>query len=346
MRRLAPWASAVMALLATGCGATTTTTPPAPTSVATLAPPPPSPAAPVPASPVAVAPPLPNGTLPTLGGVAPEAGLAVGASGVDDWLPAAARVGDAAPISAPWIAKLEGEGATRWSLSPSLEVQGIVLDGTVELLDATDAAAPPRALVRWTAFRAPGGAVTLRAARGAPARVVLVMATRDGSPVGKLLRDPESGPAPRRIPVGKKARPMPLEIADLHDRAALRWGGGKLEARIAWDGKAQAAALDAIIFAATAAVGEHAHPGAWECLMPLRAAGEVIVAGVPQAVVPGVATCIPPDVTHAWKPAGTEPLVAIQIYAPAGAEQRFRELAAKDLAAAPPAPAAPAKEPP
>ena len=158
--------------------------------------------------------------------------------------------------------------------------------------------------------------------------MVLFAATRDGSPIGALLRDPESGPAPRRLPSASTARPMPLEIADLHDRAALRWAGGRLQAHIAWDGKEQAAALDLLVFAPDAAVGEHAHPGAWECLLPLRVAGDVVIEGTPQAVRPGEATCIPPDVKHAWRPAGSEPLIAIQVYAPAGAEQRFRDLAA------------------
>jgi hypothetical protein len=76
----------------------------------------------------------------------------------------------------------------------------------------------------------------------------------------------------------------------------------------------------------------------------------MIVDGKPQKVSPGVAACIAPDVKHAWKPAGTEPLLAIQFYAPAGAEQRFKTLAEKDAAAptlgaasaAPPASASPA----
>lgn len=293
---------------------------------------------------------LPDGSLPTLAGAAPDAGLAVAAGGVVDWLPAVGRVRDDARTSAPWIASFTGEASARWSLAPALEVQGIVIDGTVELVDEAEAAVassgspasrpPPRTLGRWSAFRAPGGAVTLRAQGGAAARVVLFAATRDGSPVGAILRDPEAGPAPRKLPAGKgKGRPMPLEVVDLHDRAALRWGAGKLEARIAWDGKEPAAALDVIVFAPDAAVGEHAHPGAWECLLPLRVAGEVIVDGKPQRVIAGVPTCIPPDVKHAWKPAGTEPLIAIQVYAPAGAEQRFRDLAAK----AGPAPVAPAR---
>lgn len=295
---------------------------------------PPSPAASVPAPPAsapsAAAPgALPDGTLPSLAGVLPGAGIAVPAGGVVDWVPPMARLRADSRTTAPWMARLEGEAVARWSAAPALEVQGVVLDGSVSLLDATVEPPTPRTLGRWSVFRAPGGALSVRSADGAPARVVLFAATRDGSPVGALLRDPEAGPAPRRLPSASKPRPMPLEIADLHDRAALRWAGGRLEARIAWDGKEQAAALDLLVFAPDAAVGEHTHPGAWECLLPLRVAGDVVIEGTPQAVRPGEATCIPPDVKHAWRPAGTEPLIAIQVYAPAGAEQRFRDLAAK-----------------
>ena len=307
-----------------------------------------APAASAPVPPVAVSPPaatmapaprasaapaapgiVPDGTLPSLAGVLPGAGITVPAGGVVDWVPPIARLRADARTTAPWLARLEGEAVARWSAAPALEVQGLVLDGSVSLLDPTVEPPTPRTLGRWSVFRAPGGALSLRSADGAPARVVLLAATRDGCPFGALLRDPEAGPVPRRLPSASKTRPMPLEIADLHDRAALRWAGGRLEARIAWDGKEQAAALDLLVFAPDAAVGEHAHPGAWECLLPLRVAGDVVIEGAPQAVRPGEATCIPPDVKHAWRPAGTEPLIAIQVYAPAGAEQRFRDLAPK-----------------
>lgn len=334
--------SVVVALAAlsvvAGCGGATSpvVAPPqggdAPTSSVAVPPPPVASAPPGPAAPgprPAVPGATPEGSLPALSGILPGAGVVVPAGGVVDWLPPVARLRPDARTSAPWIARLEGDAIARWSAAPALEVQGLVLDGSVALLDAAVEPPTPRSLGRWSAFRAPGAALSLRSADGKPARVVLFAATRDGSPVGALLRDPESGPPPRRLPAAPKARPMPLEIADLQDRAALRWGGGRLQARIAWDGKEQAAALDLLVFAPEAAVGEHTHPGAWECLLPLRVAGDVIVDGTPQPVRPGEATCIPPDVKHAWKPAGTEPLWAIQVYAPAGAEQRFRDLAVK-----------------
>lgn len=324
------WAAALVVVVAmgavVGCGGTSSPADAARTMVTTPASMPSVAAVAEAASPGA----LPDGTLPSLAGVLPGVGVAVPPGGVLDWVPPAARLRDDARTTAPWIARLEGDAMARWSPAPALEVQGVVLDGAIALTDraATNGAAATRVLRRWGAFRAPGAAIAIAAAEGAPARIVLFAATRDGSPVGRILRDPESGPAPRRLP-GAAARPMPLEVADLHDRAALRWAGGRLEARIAWDGKDQAAALDVILFAPDAAVGEHTHPGAWECLLPLRAAGDVILDGAARAVRPGVTTCFPPDVAHAWKPAGTEPLIAIQVYAPAGAEQRFRDLAAR-----------------
>jgi mannose-6-phosphate isomerase-like protein (cupin superfamily) len=41
----------------------------------------------------------------------------------------------------------------------------------------------------------------------------------------------------------------------------------------------------------------------------------------------GMVVAIPKGALHAWEPAGSKPLIALQIYVPPGPEQRFKKLA-------------------
>jgi hypothetical protein len=115
----------------------------------------------------------------------------------------------------------------------------------------------------------------------------------------------------------------------------LSWNGGALRARILFDGPShQRASLTVLVAGARTPVPEHIHPDSYELLTPLLADGMVRVLGAHdgqlghQSVVrPGDPQVIPAAVRHAWVPAGTVPLVAVQSYAPAGPEQRFRALA-------------------
>jgi mannose-6-phosphate isomerase-like protein (cupin superfamily) len=83
-----------------------------------------------------------------------------------------------------------------------------------------------------------------------------------------------------------------------------------------------------MILSKDAPVAEHVHDKEVECLAILRGDGDLILAGEPHPLGPGKVTCIPAGAKHAWKPKGTAPLVAIQLYSPAGPEQRFKKLAA------------------
>jgi mannose-6-phosphate isomerase-like protein (cupin superfamily) len=84
-------------------------------------------------------------------------------------------------------------------------------------------------------------------------------------------------------------------------------------------------------------VAEHDHDAQWEVLLAIRAKGtlEVRAPGKPgeadavQSLEVGAGTIVtmPAGVRHAWKPDGTEPLLALQLYVPPGPEQRFKKLA-------------------
>ena len=267
--------------------------------------------------------------------------------------PADASLGGEAYVSKPWLSSL-AKGASTGYPAAEVEIQGVVIDGSIQLRDDTKGGAEPQKLDAWTAFRAPGAAITMASFGESAARIVLFVTSPDKKPLAKILPDalahPPGAPPPgRRPPPSAAPRKAPIEVVDLQARQPYRWNKGALEARVAWTTTGVPAALDALVFAPDAAVAEHTHDGAWECLFPLRAAGDVVIDGTAQKVSPGVATCIAPGTKHAWKPAGTEPLWAIQFYAPAGAEQRFKTLSEQESsgkpASSPAKTAAPAPSP-
>jgi hypothetical protein len=83
----------------------------------------------------------------------------------------------------------------------------------------------------------------------------------------------------------------------------------------------------------TAAVPEHAHAGTWELLCAVDASGTFTLSGTPSHL--GAHTCVtvPPDTKHSWQPDEGSTLTALQMYWPTGPEQRFKKLAADELAA-------------
>ncbi len=200
------------------------------------------------------------------------------------------------------------------------DLLGVTLVGELSL---ERAAAPQVAPVRagaWTAFLAPDGDAVLRCVGDSPAAAVLVTARGDGPVTG---------------------RGADVETVDLVTTQDLSWAHGAVHARIAFEGpRSPRASLGVLLASDDAPVAEHAHDGAWEVLAALSAAGRL---HVPAQSVPGVRTpleardrtvtagsivYVPAGVRHGWVPDGTRPLIAVQVYAPAGPEQRFRGLAA------------------
>ncbi len=95
-------------------------------------------------------------------------------------------------------------------------------------------------------------------------------------------------------------------------------------------------ALTKLVLEAGAKVGEHTHDsGEW--LYVLSGAGEFTVSGEKLSAKEGDAIFIPKGAKHsAGVAAGAKaPLVAVQVYAPAGAEQRFTKGPKVDTAPAP-----------
>lgn len=159
----------------------------------------------------------------------------------------------------------------------------------------------------------------------------------DGTAVMAVMQ-PASCDASTLAPIAKKVVRAAKEPLSVYPNGAL-----KVWLDVEGGGLASIGRLEG-----TAAVPEHVHETSWETLCAVEAKGTLMLAGSPQAIGPKTCTSVPPNTKHAWNPDAGSKLVAVQLYAPPGPEQRFKTMAAdaKDagapLAAKPDAgPAAP-----
>jgi mannose-6-phosphate isomerase-like protein (cupin superfamily) len=214
-----------------------------------------------------------------------------------------------------------------------VELLGVVLDGT---LDLTPMESAPNAVPvgpRWSAFRAPGGGVTLNGAARKPVRVALVVvATEPGTGLGAHLDQRDKPGAPPSW--NWKTRPGKIDTFSFLDKPDLAWGGGAYHARLGLDGADKpAAALELLRMSPSAGVAEHAHDRAWEILAMLEGEGALVrKAPGGDERIPGRAGSlfsVPPTQNHAWTPSGKTPFLAIQVYTPPGPEQRYKKLSGK-----------------
>jgi quercetin dioxygenase-like cupin family protein len=81
-------------------------------------------------------------------------------------------------------------------------------------------------------------------------------------------------------------------------------------------------AASVLRLAANATVPEHVHAGETELLYVLEGSGTMTIAGVSLPVTPTSAIQIPPNTKHAFT--ATTNVRAVQVYTPAGPEQRFK----------------------
>src|SRR6202035_3272125 len=92
------------------------------------------------------------------------------------------------------------------------------------------------------------------------------------------------------------------------------------------------ASLGALMASKSAPVRQNVHEHEWEILAILSGDGTLVrTVGGREDLTPiaaGTFASIAPGVPHAYRPAGTAPLVAVQLFLPPGPEQRFKKLAA------------------
>jgi len=113
--------------------------------------------------------------------------------------------------------------------------------------------------------------------------------------------------------------------------ADLSFLGGSMHAHLDLDDRGTAPTLYMGRLSGTAGVPEHDHAASWE-VRAVEASGTFTVAGQERRLAPRTCVSIPPATKHSWRPDPGANLVAVQMYSPAGPEQRFKKLAADDAA--------------
>jgi quercetin dioxygenase-like cupin family protein len=141
----------------------------------------------------------------------------------------------------------------------------------------------------------------------------------------EVIRDPRKAtkppPANGKLVARKADEADPLSIL-----------GGKGTARIVLDEAitgSNAMAVDLVEFAPGAEIPRHEHAGNTEILYVVSGGGNLVVGSEKHAFGAEHVLHLPPSQPHGAKIAGGEKTIAIQFYAPAGPEQRFREGSAK-----------------
>jgi mannose-6-phosphate isomerase-like protein (cupin superfamily) len=196
----------------------------------------------------------------------------------------------------------------------------VLFDGEVSI-KAPDIEGRQKRLWRWNAARVPGLGAMVECKE--PTRAIFVLVTN--TPGATLA---QAGTPGQKTDWSKRA--APVTSVELDKQPDLAWGGGAYHARLGFeDGSAS---LGTLMASKSAPVRQNVHDHEWEILAVLSGDGTLVrmPAGkeddVPVAA--GTFASIPPGVPHAYRPAGTSPLLAVQLFLPPGPEQRFKKLAA------------------
>ena len=201
-----------------------------------------------------------------------------------------------------------------------LDLYIALFDGEVSI-KAGDIAGKQKRLWRWNAARVPGLGAMVECKE--PTRAIFVLVTN--TPGATLA---QAGAPGQKVDWSKRA--SPVTSVELDKQPDLAWGGGAYHARIGFeDGSAS---LGVLMASKNAPVRQNVHDHEWEILAILSGDGSLVrtVDGKEDAtaIAPGTFASIAPGTPHAYRPAGTSPLVAVQLFLPPGPEQRFKKLAA------------------
>lgn len=146
-----------------------------------------------------------------------------------------------------------------------------------------------------------------------------------GGPEQRFLGGPKTG----TTPVGKLRHwrgPRPIVLPNKRLKS-YKLGGGKAgSVTLRLDGvKKKRASFQVMLLKPKAAVPKHKHATSSEIIYMTSGAGVVTIAGSEYPVKAGAAIQIPAGVEHAFRVTSAEPVVAMQLYVPAGPEQRFKK---------------------
>jgi len=204
---------------------------------------------------------------------------------------------------------------------------------------------PPEVLTEGGAVFIPGGMphAVENMVRTAPVETIEIFV-----PAGpeRVYRDPkdEKGRAAFDVIRDLKKAVMPagvkFTVATPDKAPALTTGGGKIHVKLLFDAEStgsDAAGVSLVEFDPGADIPRHTHPSA-EVLYIFAGQGELTIGSDKLPFGPDQAIHLPEGQPHAAKFTGPDKTVALQIYAPAGPEQRYK-------APATPSPSSPAAAP-
>jgi mannose-6-phosphate isomerase-like protein (cupin superfamily) len=250
--------------------------------------------------------------------VSPDKGgvVARGAVPVPEGL--ASQIDPAAPFFA-WEQVLSPRVVLTFPKHAGLDLYVVLFDGEVSI-KADDIAGKQKRLWRWNGARVPGLGAMIECKE--PTRAILVLVSnKPGGTLGQAAAAAQKA--------GWTQRPAPVTSVEFDKQPDLAWGGGAYHARLGFeDGSAS---LGTLMASKSAPVRQNVHEHEWEVLAILSGDGTLVrtVDGREDntPIAPGTFASIAPGVPHAYRPAGTSPLVAVQLFLPPGPEQRFKKLA-------------------
>jgi len=220
--------------------------------------------------------------------------------------------------AAIWVHVLRAPA--KLSLPPSavLELAVVCLSGEIGVNDRLLAAGttPAPVLLRpWMALRAAGAGVDLECAEG-ECRAMLALIAPNSTLASALATTPASAP-----------RTVPLETRSFDDSAVGTQSRGQYQARVLFGDTRTRPPLpfSLILLEADAPVliAPHSHTGSWENLLVLEGHGDLELRGRSYPIAGGESLHIAPRVRHGYVARGQARFVALQLYTPAGPEQRY-----------------------
>jgi len=142
-----------------------------------------------------------------------------------------------------------------------------------------------------------------------------------GSGLAVTVTAPHDCPSPGAPLAG----PMTVRVARAGDAKDLAWAGGTMHAHLDFEKDASPEVYVGRL-EGTAPVAEHDHAASWEVLCAIEGSGTFTLDGIPKHIAGPVVVAVPPGRKHSWQPDPGVKLVAVQVYAPPGPEQRFKAL--------------------
>lgn len=238
------------------------------------------------------------------------------------WLPdpsyAESPFEEVAAQAAIWV-HVFGAGA-KLTLPPNaaLELVVVCLGGELGVRDTLSppgSTSPPVRLSPWLALRASGAGAELACGAGECRAMFALIAPN--STLQSVLRA-----APTAAP-----RVTPFEVRAFQDSAVAASNQGKNHARVLFGGDATKPpvpfSLALLQTDAPARIAPHTHDGSWENLLVLEGHGDLELRGRSYPIAGGQSLHIAPGVRHGYVSRGQTRFVALQLYTPAGPEQRL-----------------------